>query len=300
MFCLAGRAPVVAAEPLRVVREEQQLVVTRGQQPVLRYVFQDDEIHRPYFTALHAPGGHEVTRRHPPRQGTDAVDHARMHPGAWLAFGDLGGADFWRNKGRVVQERFRSEPAVNGGVLSFAASNHYLDGQRLVCREEAAYSLAVAGSGYLLTWDSTFSSKEPFAFGDQEEMGLGVRLATPLCVTGASGTITTSEGKKNESQAWGTTAGWCDYSGILDGQRVGILLMPHRENFRPSWLHVRDYGLLVANPFGRQAFTKGEASRVEIKPGEQLRLRFGLWIYSLPASEPWPADRILEAYRSVK
>src|SRR5688572_30538889 len=300
VFVLVGWAPAFAAEPLRVAREDQQVVVTCGQRPVLRYVMQDDQIARPYFTALHAPGGQEVTRCNPPREGIDPADHATMHPGVWLAFGDLGGADFWRNKGRVVHAQFVREPQVKDGVLRFAASNHYLEGQRLVCQEEAAYSLAIVDGGYLLTWDSTFSGKETFAFGDQEEMGLGIRLATPLCVKEGSGTITTSAGMKNEAQAWGTTADWCDYSGILDGQCVGVLLMPHGENFRPSWLHVRDYGLLVANPFGRKAFTKGEASRVEIKPGEQFRLRFGLWIYSMPASEPWSADRILEAYRSME
>ena len=32
----------------------------------------------------------------------DLDDHPTMHPGLWLAFGDINGADFWRNKGRVL------------------------------------------------------------------------------------------------------------------------------------------------------------------------------------------------------
>ncbi len=273
-------------DPLRVVSEKHQLVITRGTRPVAKYVFSDEQVLRPYFTALHAPSGAEVTRRHPPREGTDAADHATMHPGLWLAFGDLGGADFWRNKGRVVHERFTAEPHVKDGVLHFAVRNQYLDKVRLVCQEDAAYALAVVDGGYLLSWDSAFSGREPFAFGDQEEMGLGIRLAAPLCVKGGSGAITTSEGKRNEKEAWGTQAKWCDYSGTIDGQRVGILLIPHPENFRPSWLHVRDYGLAVANPFGQKAFTRGAASRVEVKPGEKLRLRFGIWIYSADRLKP--------------
>jgi methane monooxygenase PmoA-like len=282
---IAAQTTALGQELLHAVKEETRLVITAGTRSVATYVFADDTIPRPYFTAMHAPGGAEVTRRHPPREGTDATDHPTMHPGLWLAFGDLGGADFWRNQGRVEQERFTTEPQVKADVLRFAVRNRYLDKERVVCQEDAAYSLSVAGGGYLLSWDSTFSGSEPFAFGDQEEMGLGIRLATPLCVKGASGTITTSEGKRNEKEAWGTQAAWCDYSGVSDGRRVGILLVPHGENFRPSWLHVRDYGLAVANPFGRKAFTRGEASRVEIKPGERLRLRFGLWIYDAPAGE---------------
>ena len=285
---LAGFMPdveLLADQPLGVAMENRQLVITHGTQPLAKYVFHDDEVLRPYFTAVHAPGGAEVTRRHPPREGTDATDHATMHPGIWLAFGDLGGADFWRNKSRVEHQRFTAEPQVKEDVLQWAVRNHYLDKERLVCREDAVYSLRAVDGGYLLSWDSTFSGNVPFAFGDQEEMGLGIRLATPLCVRGGSGTITTSEGKRNEKEAWGTQAKWCDYSGRIDGRRVGILLMPHGENFRSSWLHVRDYGLAVANPFGQKAFTRGQASRIEITPGESLRLRFGVWIYDVPAEK---------------
>ncbi|HUE72942.1 MAG TPA: PmoA family protein [Pirellulaceae bacterium] len=285
-------------EPLRALVENQQLVITRGNQPLARYVFQDETMLRPYFTAVHAPGGVEVTRRHPPREGIDADDHPTMHPGIWLAFGDLGGADFWRNKGRALHERFTTAPKVEDGVLRFAVRNRYLDRERLVCQEDAAYSLGVMDGGYLLSWDSTFTGSEPFAFGDQEEMGLGIRLATPLCVQRGSGTITTSEGKRNEKEAWGTPAKWCDYSGTIDGRRVGVLLMPHPENFRASWLHVRDYGLAVANPFGRKAFTNRAASRIEIKPGERLRLRFGVWIYDGPADKAPEFDSVRETYVS--
>ena len=56
--------------------------------------------------------------------------------------------------------------------------------------------------------------------------------------------------------------------------------MPHPENFRRSWFHARDYGLLVANPFGRNAFTGGEKSRIVVKEGETLRLRFGVLVSS--------------------
>ena len=38
--------------------------------------------------------------------------------------------------------------------------------------------------------------------------------------------------------------------------------MPGPGNFGRSWFQARDYGLLVANPFGRRYFTGGEPSRV--------------------------------------
>src|SRR5688500_3077811 len=72
---------------------------------IATYVPGDEVTHRPYFANLKTRvGGVPVTRNHPP-SGNDPTDHATMHPGVWMAFADLGGRDFWRNKGpRVVQE----------------------------------------------------------------------------------------------------------------------------------------------------------------------------------------------------
>ena len=67
---------------------------------------------RPYFCNVHAPGGIQVTRNHPPVAGQDATDHDTMHPGLWLAFGDINGQDFWRNKGRIEHVRFTEPPKV--------------------------------------------------------------------------------------------------------------------------------------------------------------------------------------------
>ena len=128
-------------------------------------------------------------------------------------------------------------------------------------------------------------------FGEQEEMGLGIRLHTTLAVDQKQGgRILDSRGRRNGDEVWGQTADWCDYRGELNGQRVGLLLMPDPANFRPCWFHARDYGFVAANPFGRKAFTRGEISRVEIKPGESFRLRFGVLVHSTPADQPFDAQ----------
>jgi hypothetical protein len=38
--------------------------------------------------------------------------------------------------------------------------------------------------------------------------------------------------------------------------------------------------MLVANPFGQNAFTKGEKSKVVVRKGETFRLRFGILVHS--------------------
>src|SRR4051794_30847368 len=73
-----------------------EVVITAAGQPVATYVYADKEISRPYFAHVHVPGGTQITRHHPPREGKDPLDHASFHPGIWLAFGDLDGEDDWR------------------------------------------------------------------------------------------------------------------------------------------------------------------------------------------------------------
>jgi Methane oxygenase PmoA len=84
----------------------------------------------------------------------------------------------------------------------------------------------------------------------------------------------------DRTQVWGKAADWCAYAGTIDGRRAGVLLMPHPENFRRSWFHARDCGLLVANPFGRNAFTKEEKSKVVVRKGQSVRLRSGMLVWS--------------------
>ncbi len=136
-------------------------------------------------------------------------------------------------------------------------------------------------SGYWIIWDSQFAGAGDFYFGDQEEMGLGVRVATFMTVKNG-GEIVNGDGLRNEAQVWGKQSECCDYSGSIDGQQAGVLLMADSMNFRRAWFHARDYGLLVANPFGVNAFTTGPMSKVVVRKGESLRIRFGVLVHAKP------------------
>lgn len=288
---LCGCSIAAAADPaVDFERKDDRLDIHIGGRPFATYVFRDEQIPRPYLMHVHSPSGLQVTRTHPPVRGVDLDDHPTYHPGIWLAFGDLSGADFWRNRARVRHVKFAEEPRGGPGTGSFAVLNSYEADGRALCTERCEITIRVRPDGYLLTWVSTFRSADgEFVFGDQEEMGLGIRMATPLAVVNG-GEIRNSDGLVNEAQVWGKQADWCRYSGRLDGRQVGVILMPDPRNFRRSWFHARDYGLLTANPFGRNAFTRGEKSAIVVKPGEALRLGFGVFIDDAPPGEsPDPA-----------
>ena len=276
---------VFATEPLPEVafREESgKLAITVDSQPAATYVYVDDKIPRPYFADVHGPGGVQLTRNFPPIEGQDRTDHATMHPGIWMAFGDLNGTDIWRNKGRVVHEQFMRPHSDGPGRGTFTVRNRYeTTGGEPICREECERTLLVRPYGYLLLWDSVFSADREFYFGDQEEMGLGIRVTTPVSVQ-EGGIMLDSQGRRNEREIWGNAADWCDYSGTVDGRHVGMTVLCHPDNFRPCWMHARNYGFVAANPFGRHAFRKGEPSKVVVKPGEALRLRYGILLHAGP------------------
>lgn len=275
-----------------------------GDKQVAEYVYHDPKISRPYFANLCSPDGKRLTRNHPPIAGQDRMDHPEYHPGLWLAFGDLSGADNWRLKAAVEHERFLEEPGVENEVVKLQVENRYTAGdkQTTICHDRSRYTLRATDLGLLLTWDSTFTHESPFWFGDQEEMGLGIRMATSLRVEqggpdpapAGTGEIVDDQGRRNAEQIWGKTARWIDYRGQLDGEPAGVALFCHPDNFRATRMHARDYGYLAANPFALAAFGAGDPSRVTVSPGESLRLRYGVLLHS---GETLAQEELESAYR---
>jgi hypothetical protein len=268
-------------------REGERLRITVGGEPAASYVFRDETILRPYFAHVYAPGRISVTRSLPPVEGTDPTDHATMHPGIWLAFGDINGVDFWRNKGRIEHERFLGEPRGEPGRGAFSVSNRYVarPGEPPVCTETCRVTILARPAGTLLILDSEFSSPaHDLAFGSQEEMGLGVRVATPLAVK-QGGRLLSSEGQSGERSIWGKPAAWCDASGTIGATHVGVTLMTDPATFGKGWFHVRDYGLMVANPIERSLRKQGEPAKLVVARGQTLRLRFGVLLHARPAAE---------------
>ncbi len=271
-----------------VEQHPDRLIITCDSKPVAHFVFADTNILRPYFAHVHTPDGIQVTRHHPPIAGIDPVDHPTMHPGIWLAFGNISGQDFWRNKGTIRHEKFTRLPETANGLLNFATESTLIstNGQVLAKLNQSFFLISAIKDHYSLGWTATFTPViDDFKFGDQEEMGFGIRVATPLSEK-SGGIVCNSDGLTGAKNAWGKTAAWCDYSGVLSNRLVGITVMPDPKNFRPSWFHSRDYGLIVANPFGQKAFTKGELSNVPVKKGEPLTLHFAAFIYSTPTNQP--------------
>lgn len=284
---LASRSPCIAQ--WTAAMESDRVRVAWAGKPIADYVFEDPKIFRPYLAQVRSRGGLQITRNHPP-QFHDADDHAEMHPGIWLGFGDISGVDFWRNRGSIVHRQFLEDPKAANQELHFVTQSDLVaPDQQVLGKMVLRMTFMLHDADWIVICDATFTAGQArMIWGDQEEMGMGVRLATPL-IERNGGQITNTSGLRTASATWGQPADWSDYSGSLAMHPVGITLMASPKNFRTSWWHNRDYGLMVANPFGRAAMKQGEPSEVIIDPGKSLQLVFAAAVHEGPGYQPQKA-----------
>jgi hypothetical protein len=246
---------------------------------------------RPFLWPVIGPYGDSVTRNYPmdPSVPGEKHDHPH-HKSIYTAFGDVNGVDDWsemEGHGRIVHRRFRQ---LRGGpVLGvIQAENDWVskDGQKVLSevRTIVIYNL-LPSRERIVDFTIHFQADQgPVRFGDTKEGGiLAVRVATSMDVTsGLGGRIENSFGGINERETWGKKAHWCDYSGPVQGRLVGITIMDNPENLRhPTEYHVRNYGLMTANPFAWHDY-KGDPTldgSYTVPAGGSLTFRYRLLIH---------------------
>jgi hypothetical protein len=286
-------------------KQDGSLKILVDGKPFAVYVWNDPETTRPYFKQVHAPGSVVmVTRNHPPRPD-DLADHATFHPGIWWGFGDIGGNDYWRLKARVVGGDFVEEPQAGKEAGHFAVRNELLENgsDAVFCEQVCRYSILQRPSGILLVSDMTLRREAgDFWLGDQEEMGLAVRLAKPIATVSAQGgRVVNREGNTDLKQIRARPSDWCDYSGPIDGQFGGLMLMNDPGNFRKPWWHAVETGLLVANPLGEsELHGRGKkAQNVLVKAGQPFRLRYGILVHLAPKASAFDPAAAYADFRNV-
>lgn len=279
-------------------QQPDRLLVRLNGRPWATYLFRHKQLTRPAWIHVHTPGGLQVTRNFPPRLPEDrgATDHALMHPGIWISFGDLNGNDYWRLQAKTQHLKFAQRPTAKPGQAEFTVVNHYLaqSDQSLVCRERTHYTLQARPEGVLMLIDARFqSSAGDFYFGDQEESGLAFRIASPFRVQGGNGTILNDRGQRNGQAIWGKQAKWLDYFGTQAKRRAGIMVVPSPHNARPCWMHARDYGVVASNPFPKQPRERRTPYvKTTVKQGTEYRLVYGLLIHELPQNTTLDHEKV--------
>jgi hypothetical protein len=292
-----------------------------GKTLVARYVI-DPRAAKPYFWPLNALPGLAVTRSWPMEEGKgEAKDHVHQKS-AWFCHGDVipvgmdfkkhfknvAGIDFWsegKGHGDIVCVKV-GEPKIDKNHGSITTTNEWrtAEGQKVMDETRTIHFYHFGKGSNLIVLDiNLHASVCPIEFGDTKEGSLGVRVRESLRVDRGKGRLTNAEGKSGEGATvkgkgtnaekkgcWGLVSSWCDYSGPVDdsGTVAGISVFADPDNPIDTAWHVRNYGLLAANPFGREKHAgfpdrKGKNDLVTIRKGEHLKLRYGLLLHAKDA-----------------
>ena len=236
---------------------------------------------RPYFHPVVGPGGALVTRGFPmePDVPGETNDHPH-HRGLYFAHGDVNDTNNWSEvAGHATMRHQGFERLTSGPVQgSFTQSLDWLDTAGVVVLTEQRTVTVYHTPDDERLLDAALSlhaSAGAVIFGDTKEGGLiSVRVATSMDAKEA-GRIENATGGIQEAETWGKRAQWCDYSGPVAGHTLGICLMDHPDNPRhPTHWHVRNYGLMTANPFGLRDYTRDPAQRGDLLLQNSARLTF--------------------------
>jgi hypothetical protein len=271
----AAEVPEVKPVPrLQVVPQPyEQASFQRDGVEIARYHF-GPGLRRPFLFPVVGPSGRSLTRMGHPH---DPESHSH-HNSAWMSHVDVGGVDFWSDRGGgTVRHKRVVEYEDEGSRSAVVAENEWVDkdGRVLLHETRTVSVVLLEGKEWLLVIDSTLAARDkPVTLGKTPFGLLGVRMAKTIGVNDGGGRIRNSEGGVNEKEVLWKRARWVDYSGaIADGKIEGITLFDHLQNpNHPSYFHVRNDGWMGAS-------LTYDGPR-DILPDKPLHLRYGLYIHS--------------------
>ena len=248
----------VKTERVRTEDQDGVVSITVNNEPALQYHHRYKQGKRPFFYPVMGPHRLNMTRSWPVSDKTE-FDEEHDHPhhtSFWVAHGRVNECDHWASvaeSGLQVHEEFTA--VVSGNVFGgFSERLSWVStaGDTILreCRSLRVWNTPPRFR--IIDLSVEFQATEgDVLFGDTKEGGIcALRVAEPLKGS-RGGRIENAYGAVGETECWGKRAPWVDYSGVLQGNQVGITIMDHPLNpLHPTYWHVRDYGLFAANPFG--------------------------------------------------
>ena len=287
LFLIAGYQNLTHAGDVTIDQKDHQLDIKIDGAELATFNYSPEQ-RKPYFLPVKAADGTVLTRI---LNDPDDNDH-RHHKGVWLSVDEVNGIKYWVERGPIMTQSVQVIED-QGSSASFEVTNQWQKPETKdpVVLEKTRITIF---DNRLMAWDIRFVAEHgPVEFHDTKEGLLGFRM-TPSMKERNTGKVVSSDGTVGTSACWGRAFPWIDYSGTVGDNTYGVTLMDHPDNFRKSRYHVRDYGLFSISPFGEHAYTNGDrpAAPVHLKQGEELRLRYAVYVHDGDAE----AGSVAEAY----
>lgn len=296
---LIATSAVLSAAENRVSWKEESnhIAVSIDDKPFTDYWFgkRDDRPYvRPFFYPVLAADGTPVTSDQYTVRGGDHPHHQSL----WVGQGEVNGADHWslEKRDKSPKQRHLNFKMVSGDTILENLDWEGTNGQPILREARTMKFIAFPDHARGIEFTLQFTPiNGAVTFGDTKEAGLvSVRVAKAIS---DHPTLTNSTGGHGEKATWGKPADWCDISGTINGKEYGIAAFDAPRNPRhPTRWHVRDYGLLAANPFGLSYFDKGTPKHTgdfPMEPGKTVTFHYLVVVHKGAAG----AAKLDEKYR---
>ena len=245
------------------------------------------EAGKPFLAPLRSASGKIVTRRFP-MENVPGESHDHLHHrGLWFSYDDVNGVKFWENDpsytkprmGRIVVRDAQWKDGDRSGTLTATIEWRDPNGKALLVETRR---MVFSSDPKLRTIDFhiTLTAAQDVTFGDTKEGAFAIRLADNFTEK-KGGKMIDADGRTSMANIWGKRSNWVDYTGEVDGEKLGVAIFDHPGNPRhPTYWHARDYGLFALNPFGRNAFDPNqEESHWKLPAGQKLVFRWRVVIH---------------------
>lgn len=299
---LCTAVPVLAQ--VNITQGPEQIAVEIDGKPFTVFYIGGKDLNRPYLHPLRSASGKIVNRSVPAGQlPGETADHPH-HAGLFYGHGDVNGFNYWAiqnvptpsspasaTMGRIVLKQVKSvSSGKESGSIDVVLNWLKPDGQTLLT-ETRKMTFHAHPMLRIIDFDFDFAAIDQVVFRDTKEGTFAMRMASALDEPPAkekpgapakTGKLVNAQGGEREANVWGKRSEWVDYSGELDGERVGVVMMDHPDNPRhPTYWHSRGYGLHSINPFGVSDFLndKTQNGSLTIEPGKHVRFRYRVIVH---------------------
>lgn len=302
--------PAAAQVKITPDKAHEKIAIEINGKPFGDFYIGGTAVSKPYLWPIRAASGTYVTRMWPMEKVAEEfdgdnykwaknrkADHQHQR-GLWFAHDTVSTTegdktvklDFWNNefdyktpnRGKIMLTKLGDvRSGKDQGSIAATFDWSPIDGGAPLLTESRVMTFSGDAKTRTVDLDITLKALRQVTFGDGKDGTLGIRLRPMLQEDMGTGTISNADGMVKEPALWGKPSNWCDYSGDINGEKLGIAILdnPANPNHPVRW-HARAYGLFAANPFGANSFDKTlPKASMTLEPGQSIRFRYRIVIH---------------------